>query len=606
MEDCVSDTVAEEEKVPETVTVTKKAELKKDLLSAYRLLRRKFFAFFRKYFNNSFTKILFITLENEPKNFILNLQKQYPDKIITVIKPLLVITEDIEQNAEKFEYFAQNKKNTAYLYENPIFEDNIKVIGIYPDGYGVVKKHAELYTIQYIAHFISAVRIAEKKYKAEIIHAENIPYFLGLELGEKYKKNKKILQIFHDTSVYPNIEPFWAAINIADKKSMKKLCKDNIIRKNLISLFKIEDKKDYSKISEGFEYLYKNFDSFRKEITPDMNISENILLKRLNERITKLFPNMIYLRKYQKLYNPMHYSLKRADNKGLHTIPYDKGDTKDCIYLPLKSEINKNDNIIQNFDVTNYRTVKLVNKQYLIKEFSEKRIETKFTDMNLFDDEEVTVSGYIDAFYKAPLLFVPVTDNASDSDIQLVSYAVLKLFEQKKNIQVIFNFPKNFDNGYFKSLLEFFTNQQLLNGRWIAIEGKLNLARFSVASDMILLSSGKLFDIENLLYTALAYGCVPIIKNQGVCGNIVTDIFEDMNNGFGFKSSNIKKNNNDWTEDEVSLEKELYTNTIIRALNFYTFNNSNWKILTKNAIKYDSSWDFETIEKYNNVYEDML
>ena len=77
------------------------------------------------------------------------------------------------------------------------------------------------------------------------------------------------------------------------------------------------------------------------------------------------------------------------------------------------------------------------------------------------------------------------------------------------------------------------------------------------------------------------------------------DIFDDITYGCGFKTKEALFNNN---ETDVT---EIYMNTLNKALNLYTKNPSSWNLLIKNAMSYDSSWNFGIIEKYNEIYENL-
>ena len=172
--------------------------------------------------------------------------------------------------------------------------------------------------------------------------------------------------------------------------------------------------------------------------------------------------------------------------------------------------------------------------------------------------------------------------------------AILNSFEQRKNIQIIFNVPQGFTDTYFDTYKGFLETQSSLNGRWIIAEGELNLAQFLSASDMILLTDSTLNDIENILFSALKYGCIPVVTQEGIFKEVVSEIFDDMTKGCGF----IKPDANNSTDN-------IYSDVLLKAINFYNRNSSNWNSLIKNAINYDSSWDFEIIRQYNDIYEEL-
>ena len=90
-------------------------------------------------------------------------------------------------------------------------------------------------------------------------------------------------------------------------------------------------------------------------------------------------------------------------------------------------------------------------------------------------------------------------------------------------------------------------------------------------------------------------GCIPVASRTGILNDTITDIFDDMVLGCGFKTRDLILNNEKANED--------YTSVLTKALNLYTNNPSSWNLLIKNAMNYDSSWNFEIIEKYNELYE---
>ena len=165
---------------------------------------------------------------------------------------------------------------------------------------------------------LKASRIAVKKFSKEnfapdIIHCENIPYYLGGEFETKLPFRVKVLQTIKDFTQIDvaKTEAFWAAINLADKASMKKICQDNIVKKCVATLFNLHNTKRFYQMKDCLRFIYKNYYKFRKYVDKGEDIDENIIFNRLNSRIVQLFPQMA---QEEKLYfNPMLYSLKRAD-----------------------------------------------------------------------------------------------------------------------------------------------------------------------------------------------------------------------------------------------------------------------------------------------------
>ena len=597
-----------ENKVIETEDYS--VDLKHELYIQYRLLRKQWSAFIRTQLKKHFTNILYITAEDLPIDYILSLQKQYPDKIVEVLVPLYTKIKDYEKASLGFEYFLQNNNYEAEIYKIPSGHDNIKIYGAYTDGFSNIEKQSDIYNIKNLAHFAKMARKTALKLKPDIIHSDNIPLMMGLEYSNRWLSGYpiKYIQTAHNINMFKSVEPFWAAINLVNKKEMQKICKDSVIKKNIAALFNIKSTKNFTKLRECLDYLYKNYEKYRENVAINQETNENILLDRLNERILKLFPNSVY--KKDKLYNPLFYSFKQAKIRILNSMSEKLPDwaksLKEYHYLVKKYENTNEYKLKHTYDVTNFREVRQLNNKYLVRELSEKRIETKFVDLNLFTSDEVNVCGYLDSFYKSPLLFVPFNEYSTENDIKIISIAILKLFELKKTIQVIYNFPKGLNNNYLKSLIEFFESQPALNGRWVSIEGNVNIGQFLSGSDMILIPSDNNLNIEKTIYLALKYGCIPVTKRNFISDKIVTDIFDDMNSGCGFKEDKDIKIENPEGKEQIEIEAEKYTNTALKVLNFYNENAMSWNLLIKNAMNSNIGWDFESIEQFNDLYENAL
>ena len=134
------------------------------------------------------------------------------------------------------------------------------------------------------------------------------------------------------------------------------------------------------------------------------------------------------------------------------------------------------------------------------------------------------------------------------------------------------------------------------NGRWLFIDGNINLAQFFASADMTFLPQR-----ENVTttehYMAMKYGCVPIAARSGIYNDTIADIFDDITYGCGFKTKTTL-----YTNDNVN---EIFLAAVIKALNLYTKNPASWNLLIKNAMNYDSGWNFKIIEKYNEIYENL-
>ena len=561
----------------------------------YRLLRKNFSAYLRNHIKKQCYDILYITDGNFSKEYILNLQKRYPDKIMTVLVPHFGTLSRLDKFVANIDYFAQNKPQSAKLYKYHTDSDNIHIYGIYSKNFSDLENPLDLYKLPNLVHYSACARKAAKKLKPDIIHAENIPFCLGLEFCRNKCKSAKIIQTLHNIEIYEDIEPFWAAINLLDKNGMTKLCRDGIIKKNIAALFGIKNVNGFSKFRECLNYLYQNFERYRKTYQKDEDTNENILIDRLNKRVLYLFGSAFY----NGIFNPIYFSAKEADvravNSGSKNVPDWFADFFGSHRLRKGKCHKSNQKIAHPFDINNYRFYREYNKQYLIKEFAEKQINSKFVDLNLFGNNEVKIYGYLDAFYKGNLIFADFS-NIKDNDIKIITNAVLKCFEFKKNIQVIFNMPADCDNSYLKSFIDFMEQQPSLNGKWLFIEGKINLPQFVASSDIILLPTSNVIGIEDILFTALQYGCIPVTSDNGICGDVVVDIFDDIVSGFGFK--NYSK--------EDAENRDGFANTLLKAVNFFVQNFTSWNILIQNALNYDSSWNNELLEEYNKLYDRVL
>ena len=164
----------------------------------------------------------------------------------------------------------------------------------------------------------------------------------------------------------------------------------------------------------------------------------------------------------------------------------------------------------------------------------------------------------------------------------------------RKTLQVIYNYPKGLNNNYLNSLLDFFESQPALNGKWLAIEGALNERQFYSAADMILIPSGEFSGVEKIFYGALKNGCIPVLSKSNCPNSTIPDILDDISTGCVFK--NGVQNDND-TE---------YESAFFKALEFYTHNTTSWNPIVKNALNYECDWDFETTEKYNGLYDEII
>ena len=84
------------------------------------------------------------------------------------------------------------------LYKSNRTRENIEVFGLYSTSFSGYDRTR----LQYLAPFIKAAGICVKKLKPDIVHADNIPYFLGEEFKYSRKGSTKVLQIIRDFSQF--------------------------------------------------------------------------------------------------------------------------------------------------------------------------------------------------------------------------------------------------------------------------------------------------------------------------------------------------------------------------------------------------------------------
>lgn len=576
-----------------------------DCKTQFRFLRKNISAFLRRKLKKDFKEILIVTAENPPIDYILAFKKQYPDKNIKVLIPL----HDLE-NAEKtnisFEFYSQNKTYEARLYKLPKNANNIEIYGLFSvsfSGHDISK-------LQYLAPFMKALRICVKSLKPEVVHSDNLPFFLGAEFESKMAYPVKVLQVIDDFGKYEaeKTEAFWAAINLVNKAGMKKICRDKIIQKCMASLFNLHNTKHFSQMRDCLEFIYQNYEKFRSTIDRNEEIDENVLFRRMNIQVLKLFPDLRC--EDSSNYNSIYFTLKKADfwatiSKSYYDDILENKEICGCLAKRIEQTKSKSTYLLvgyevpriklyQPFDVDNFRELRAKNKSHLLKEFSEKRVKTRFVDLSLFKDENYVIKGYLDSFFDAPLIFAKFSTDIFNEGVDIAFDVILKLFEQRKNIQVIINISQGLKNNFVKSWVEFLEQNSALDGRWLFINDEINVEQFYAAADIALFPTrANIPDKEH--YKAMKFGCIPVASRSGILNDTVTDIFDDMISGCGFKtkSSLLTKAN----------ANEIYLETLSKALNLFINTNSSWNLLIKNAMNYDSGWNFEVIEKYNEIYE---
>lgn len=620
--------------------------------SYFRFLRKKFSSKVREKMQKNFTNVLFLTLDcpgfsansirdDNPLEFISEMRNQYPDNDIRVLVPIINLEEDcrfskkisvdiagkaiaIEKTNIKVDFFLQNKKQEAYLYRFIKDGWNIEVYGICSSSFSYLKNISDLSRLQYLAPFLKAARLITKKmYKEEfavdIVHCENVPFYLGGEFESKLPYQVKVLQTIKDFTQIDvaKMEAFWAFINLADKRAMKKLCNDALIKKHVATLFNLHNTKRFCQMGECLRFIYKNYYKFRKFIDKGDDVDENFIFNRLNARTLQIFSQIAY--EEDLYFHPMIYSLKRADYwvtpsktyyKEIQENPqlsgkmyrYIERSQEKSTYVSYGVDLNKypledTRQIYQSFNLQNFRENRIKNKQALLKEFSSDRIKTNFVDPTLFKGESVKIIGNLDSFYDAPIFFANPSNEIFAQGVDILFNTILKLFELHKNIQVVICIKDGLKVNFIKTWVEFLSQNKYLNGRWVFIDGEINLPKFLSASDMMLLPRrANMTSVEHFL--AMHYGCVPIVARNGILNDTISDIFDDINLGTGFKTKGsllLEENSN-----------ELFLVPTLKALNIYQNNPSSWNLLIRNCMNKPCGWDFKTLEKYNKIYKDLI
>lgn len=616
--------------------------LSRDLKTYFRLFRKKFNSAMRDKMQKNFTNIIYLTLDcppytptdgrgDSPQEFIEEMRKQYPDKDIRVLIPVYNLNEEgtrarkklcvdsleLERTSIGFEFFLQNRMNEAVLYRFPKNNEHVQVYGIYSPSFSFCKDIQEISRLQHLAPFIKAARICirklgAEKFKPDIVHSENIPFYLGREFETKLPYTIKVFQVIKDFTQVDIIktEAFWAAINLADKTAMKKICRDNVIKKCVASLFNLHNTKCFYQMKECLSYIYQNYYKFRKYVDKGEDIDENILFNKLNARILQIFPQMA--NDDNIFFNPMMESLKRADfwavpSKTYYKEIFENPELSGKMFKRILKTKEKSSyisfgcnipqaRIYQDFDTKNFREMRGKNKTTLLKELSLETIKTNFTDPTLFKSPEVKILGNLDTFYESPLFFANSNTEVFANGVDILFNTILKLFELHKNIQVIICIKDGLKVKFIKSWLDFLSENKYLNGRWIFIDGEINEAKFFAGSDMILLPRRANMS-NNEHFLAMHYGCVPIAARSGILNDTIADIFDDITNGCGFK-----------TKTSLLCERdsnEIFLAPVMKALNLYQNNPSSWNLLIKNCMNYDSGWKFKILEKYNRIYNEL-
>ena len=588
------------EKIQQNLTI-KETDILYELKIQLRFLRRKFSAYLRKTTGQKFINILIVTTDEVDYGFINSLKSQYPDKNVSVIIPITSDDFDGEKIHGSFEYFIQNRTEEAHLYKMHQNIENVTVYGVKSKIFSNDVNY-DFSDIKYLTPFLKSVRYFAKKIKPDIIQSDYIPFFLGTEFDSGF--NIPVIQMVRNLDEYNFIEPFWAALNFVNKKGMKKLCRDKVIKKYVATLFNESYKGKFKHMRMCLEIIFENYSRFRDMVKDGFNVEENIIFTRLNYRAAKLFPQM---QSAGISYNPMLNSIKEADFWAVVSKTYYEEILKNHRFSAFLNKYkNQSDYILTlsqtkesgekiNIDYTNFRESKPKIKNYLLKELSYDRIRTKFTDKSIFDFDKTKTFGYLDTYDNSLLLYIKYPPKPDNESVKIGINAILKMFELNKNVQVIFNIPQVSSSQYMQSFVQFCEEHSSIDGRWILLEGCVNDSMFYAASDINLIPSFENTSDSSFM-NAINYGCVPVCFSVGIYNDFIVDIFDDILSGNGFKVD----------INSTGAKEDVYLNTVFKALNLYFENSSAWNLIVKNCLNSANGLNFENIERFNNIYDKVL
>lgn len=616
-----------------------------------RIFKRRVRNYIRERVSKRFTNILYVTTDcpeytlnsirlDSPVYYMEEMRKSYPNNEIRLFTPIVGLELDskptrkiflefdgihkvLERTSIHFNYFSKNEEQTCVIYEFLNTDSNIKIYGLYSPAFSYLKTPEELLKFENLVMYMRTVRYAVRKihkkiFPVDIIHCEKVPFFAGAEFEPKIPAGIKVLQTVDDFAFQDTEkrESFWALINIADKKAMKKICRDGYIRTCLSDLFNIHPAQFSGKIKDYLDIIYKNYMSFKMFANAEGKNKSEIIFYNLNLRILKMFPQVFA--KDDSNYYPMYSSVKNADYCAVYSKTYYKNMSENKNMPDLLVELvkkykdkflyvmpafdkskyvsDKGRLVYNNFSSEDFRENRKENKIVLIKEFSRDRINTKFIDKTLFKEEDANITGYLDNFYDAPLMFYHVKPDVFGYGIDILFETLFKLFEVNRNIKIIICIPNGLKYTYIKSRIDFMQNMQAFNGRWVFINNEINLTKFFAGADLFMLPQRENYiNFEHII--GMKYGCVPVVSNTGYLNDTVIDLFDDITNCSGFK---IKESI--WDKDCA----EQFYSVLTKALDIYENNPSGWNAIMKNCLNNEAYDKFEIFERYNNIYEELL
>ena len=565
----------------------------------FRFLRRRFSVIFPEKKDSTFKNIIYLTTSKPPLDFISAFRQQYPDKIIKVLIPVENI-DGLEELDYDFEFFFRNKMHNATLYKIDDESEHVEIYGLYSEAFIGKDKH----TLNFQIPFLKAARHIIKVLDPDIVQVDNLPFFAGAEFEPSFPPQIKVMQVIHDFAKMNTgeIDAFWAAINLADEKNLKKLYKNKNIKHGMKTLCSLPGSSD--NIHELLEFIYENYEQFIQNTENDI-VDYKEILARLNEKAVDIFHKLRFNDDLK--YNPLFYTIKAANCwivisktyfKDILTTPELTGK----IYESLIKTKNKGTyvlygsrfeqcKILQDFNSENFREYRERNKKYLVREFSAARIKINFISSKLFEDKNYTIRGFLDSSIESPLIYCKFSPDIFSTGADIGLAVLLNLLMQKQNIQIIVSIPSGLSNSHVVSWVEYLEKNEDFNGRWMFIDGRVNEPQFYAAADMSLFPANE-NPVSQEHYLAMKYGCVPIASRTGIYNDTISDIFDDIAAGNGFKTIKSGANN----------EFVDFYSTVEKALCMYMQNQGSWNLLIQNAMNYDSGWTFKILERYNKIY----
>ena len=618
----------------------------------YRTVKKTFSQYLREKMKKQFNNIIFLTVDLtdyvksdkikfSPLDFIEEFRQQYPVNNIRLMVPIINLDEDfkpakkisvqvgnhfhnLKKTGIEFNYFFQNSVHECIIYKFENTDSNIQIYGLYSPVFSYLQDDLSIKRFENLVPFLRAARTAVRNLKrddfpVDIIHSDKLPLFMGTEFEPIIQFMPKVFMTVDDFTYedFNKQEPFWALINLADKNAIKKLLSDVYVKKCIFELFENHPAIETIKIEECLRLIFKNYTNFKFYANEENNNAQNIIFRHLNSRVKKLFPN--FMSGENTYFYPTLLSLKKADFWAVFSKTYYKSlsgeavapeaitkqiakssEKSSCIDLGFDSKLYSSEDknsVHLPFDSQNFKENKAKNKSFLLKEFSSERVNTGFVSPSLFKTEDIKIYGHLDSFYEAPLFFANIDSDIFSAGVDIMFNTILKLFELNKNFQIIISMPKGMQSPFIKERIEFLENNSLCDGRWVFLDTPVNIEQFYASSDMILITDR----VNNILpkhLIAMKYGCVPIASKTGFINDTLIDILDNIKCGCGFKThdSLLKETSNSM----------VYYDTLMKALNIFNNNPSSWNIIVKNCMNTDCNWNFEKLEKYNDIYKEIL